>query len=346
MDESCTGDGKKIDIGERPYFIITIDTEADNLWEHKLGKVTTENVHFLLRFQKLCELYHLRPTYLTTYEMVKHPDFVEFGHDIIKRNAGEIGMHLHAWNSPPIISLTNNDDFYQPYLIEYPAKIIREKIKVMTDLLEDTFQVKMLSHRAGRWSFNAEYASCLIDQGYLVDCSVTPYVSWRALPGDPSREGGTDYRAFPNYPYFVSLSDIRSRGNSPLLEVPMTIIPKRWGGLWRFAPSWTMNTYYLRQAIKHFAPVHWLRPNGRNLDSLLWILQQAQEERRDYVEFMLHSSELMPGSSPAFPTQVTIETLYQHLNVLFEAAGEHFIGATLSEYANEYRKQAERIGWT
>ncbi len=30
---------------------------------------------------------------------------------------------------------------------------MREKVDYMTRLLEDTFQTKMVSHRAGRWAF-------------------------------------------------------------------------------------------------------------------------------------------------------------------------------------------------
>ena len=37
------------------YFIITIDTEGDDQWNWKYGsKITTENVKYLPRFQKLC----------------------------------------------------------------------------------------------------------------------------------------------------------------------------------------------------------------------------------------------------------------------------------------------------
>jgi len=40
-------------------FIITIDTEGDNLWEWKEGMpLGTENVNCLPRFQKLCNKYN------------------------------------------------------------------------------------------------------------------------------------------------------------------------------------------------------------------------------------------------------------------------------------------------
>ena len=117
--------------------------------------------------------------------MANSSSFKEFGRDILKRSVAEIGMHLHAWNSPPLSPLTKDDLLFHPYLVEYPKKVMLEKIKVMTGLLEDIFGVKMVSHRAGRWGFNDTYAQMLVDEGYLVDCSVTPMVSWVRSLGNP-----------------------------------------------------------------------------------------------------------------------------------------------------------------
>jgi hypothetical protein len=47
---------------------------------------------------------------------------------------------------------------------------------------------------------------------------------------------------------------------------------------------------------------------------------------------MLHSSELMPGGSPAFRTDASIRTLYEHLERLFEHASRFFDGATLAQF--------------
>lgn len=162
----------------KPAFLITIDTEGDNLWQNH-DRITTENTRFLPRFQALCEKYAFKPVYLTNYEMVMDPAYVEFARDVIARGVGEVGMHLHAWNSPPLTPLTDDDWRHKPYLIEYPTDQIRAKVDHMTKLLEDAFQTKMLSHRAGRWAFNEYYASLLLEYGYQVDCSVTPRVNWQ-----------------------------------------------------------------------------------------------------------------------------------------------------------------------
>src|ERR1039458_6768089 len=119
----------------------------------------------------------------TDYEMVMCPAYRQFARAAIRRGAAEVGMHLHAWNSPPAVPLTANDYQYGPYLIEYPESVMREKVHVLTGLLEEHFQMTPVSHRAGRWAFNEIYARILVEHGYRVDCSVAPRVSYRKNPG-------------------------------------------------------------------------------------------------------------------------------------------------------------------
>jgi len=218
-----------------------------------------------------------------------------------------------------------------PYLDEYPDEVMREKVRVMTGTLEETFGVKMTSHRAGRWAFDSRYARLLVEFGYTVDCSVTPHVSWRGVPGDPAGRGGTDYTRFPELPYRLDLEDVSREGDSTLLEVPMTIYlnPNR---LRDSLPS-----PLRRVARRALGPREaWLRPDGRNLARMLGVLRRARAERRPCAEFMLHSSELMPGGSPYFPDARSVETLYEHLEELFAAASATFKGATLTEFRDEF----------
>ena len=63
---------------KKPAFIITIDTEGDNLWQnHRVIK--TENARYLARFQTLCERFGFKPVWLTNYEMAIEPVFCRAG---------------------------------------------------------------------------------------------------------------------------------------------------------------------------------------------------------------------------------------------------------------------------
>jgi hypothetical protein len=319
----------------RPALLITVDTEGDNLWARP-NEISTENARFLPRFQSLCEKYALKPTWLVNYEMAECPGFVEFARDLAQRGKGEIGMHLHAWNSPPLAPLTADDMFHQPYLIEYGEAVIRDKIRFMTDLLEDRFQRKMLSHRAGRWGFNAIYARLLVEHGYLADCSVTPHQSWVEYLGNPNGTGGPDFRTFPEQPYFVDLNQIDRLGDSPLLEVPVSVIETRFS---RFDALITAAPKLLRRISRRIMPPILQmvpRDNKRNGRHMRTILRRAVDQCRPCVVLATHSSELMPGGSPFFTTAKSIERLYNNLEILFSSAAELFRGLTLSEFRQEF----------
>jgi hypothetical protein len=326
-----TASGKR-----KPAFLVTIDTECDNAWARS-HTVATQNSAYLPRFQALCERYGVRPTYLTNWEMATCPVFQEFGRDLLARGAGEIGMHLHAWNSPPVIPLTEDDYLHHPYLIEYPEDQLREKVKVMTCTLEDVFGVKMVSHRAGRFSFDAVYARALVEHGYRVDCSVTPNVSWKGYKGDPNGAGGTDFSAFPESAYFLDLDDISRPGTSPLLEVPVTVTAPYVSRAGRIARAiLETNRLGAKVARRLFPRCAWLYPRGYNRRVWPGLLRTVIEEGRDHAEFMIHSSELMPGGSPNLPTARSIETLYEAMEALFASARKDFVGYTLREYFERY----------
>ena len=314
------------------YFIITIDTEGDNIWSCP-EKVTTTNAQWLPRFQQLCEEYAFKPTYLVNHEMAKEPEFRKLGRSVLNRGAGEIGLHIHAWDSPPIVEVGYDTKRHHTYLYELPDQVMHDKIGYLTRLLNDVFDVKPMSHRAGRWGFDERVARALAEMGYLVDCSVTPGVSWRGYKGDPDGRGGPDFYDFPVGPYLLDLSDIRRSGLSNLLEVPVTIKSNYQSTMRRFHHRIedSFPGAVLRRALG--PPCSWLRPNGKNIEAMYTVVDWAIERQLPVLEFMLHSSELMPGGSPTFKTAEQIELLYHDLRSLFaHIASKGIRGLTLSEY--------------
>jgi len=238
-------------------------------------------------------------------------------------------MHLHAWSSPPRKPLTYDDHATHPYLIEFPPEVMAEKVGFMTELLQQQFGVKMVSHRAGRWAFDSTYAKLLVEHGYLVDCSVTPHVSWRKTMGNPVGQGGSDYTNFPSKPYFLDLDHIDRAGTSTLLEVPPTIVKSR---LSTIAP-WAYRVRGVRRfAWRHEPPAAWIFPNGENLRHMLKCVRTGLAEKREHLEFVIHSSELMPAGSPRFTTEESIENLYRDLGILFKEIARNFRGMTLKEF--------------
>ena len=287
------------------YFMITVDTEGDNLWEWKEGMpLLTKNTDFLPRFQDLCNTYHFIPTWFCNWEMVNDSKFVSFARENLENGQCEIGMHLHAWNTPPFYELPRGENAGLSYLIEYPADIMRQKVITMTDLIEEKLGIRPVTHRAGRWRMNDDYFRILHELGYAADCSVTPYVNWNTSVGQTPRFAGPDY----------SMEKPVISVRQGILEIPVT-------------------TLWSEKGSRAF----WLRPNRKNLDEMLYLIERYVHSDCDYLMFMIHSSELMPGGSPTFKTEGGIEILYQHLEIIFEEIAKNYTGIGVREYAHRIK---------
>lgn len=312
-------------VDKKKYFIITIDTEGDDLWTYKctrygLKEITVTNAAGLERFQLLCEKYRFIPTWLVNYEMSQAEAFQELGKNAVLQKKAEIGMHIHAWNNPPIEHLPFNPKGNHPYLGEYPRKLQWEKMRYLKEMLENTFQCPITSFRGGRWYLDEFVLKCLRKLNFLADCSVTPGISWGENIGNHMY--GTNYSEdrFKGI-YQLSGKNIHKSGKSGIYEVPPTILTKT-----QILP--------FQIEIKR----EWLRPNGQNLKEMLWIADKISKDKNiDYLEFMIHSSELYPGTNPTFRTKKSIEMLYKDMDILFQEIGKNFEGIGLSKYVEMKR---------
>lgn len=299
-------------------FIITVDTEGDNLWKWSQGdEIQTENALFIPRFQELCEKYGFVPTYLTNYEMVMDERWVEYGSKKAKEGKCEIGMHIHAWNSPPYYDLENRYGG-NPYITEYPDDVMEAKIHELMKLLRECFKTEIVSARSGRWATNEKYFDLLKREGIIVDCSVTPQIDLSKIPGC-SDNCGNDYTFDPIQPFFLK---------NGLLEVPMTT---------RFVRHASRGSIKHRLKTLMVGENMWLRAHTKSLEDLIKLSKRVQKEKVDYLEFMIHSSELMPNGSPYFRNEDEIELLFKVMEQYFiwlKKAG--YFGIALADYAKEY----------
>jgi peptidoglycan/xylan/chitin deacetylase (PgdA/CDA1 family) len=325
------------DVGRfmKKYFIITVDVEGDNLWKPVITstgmrEITVRNAEYIERFQLLCERYHFVPTYLVDYEMAEAQTFVEMAKQWLQEGKCEIGMHMHAWNTPPIFDLEYKRGSHNPYAGEYPHEIMWKKLKFMTNLIQKQFGVHPVSHRGGRWYIDPWYVYALQKLGYKADCSVTPGISWKQHIG--YRCFGNDYTKYPRRAYYMEGKKLYKAKGKGILEIPPTIM------------GYSLNDK-IRAMLKNplaykevMSQKMWLRPNGKNLGDMLNIVAYAKKSKCDYLEFMIHSSELMPGGSPTFVNAHSIEKMYEHIENLFGNIEKTYKGITLGEYAEERRK--------
>lgn len=295
------------------YFIITVDTEGDNLWSyHKGEEVKTKNSFYIPRFQELCEKFGFKPVYLTNYEMVNDSDYVKYMKPKALLGKCEVGIHIHGWNNPPIYDLKGNCGG-NAFLVEYPDEIMDEKFKLTYDLITKKFGRPPVSHRAGRWVMDDRYFKLLEKYKIKVDCSYTPNVSWMNTKGD-KRTFGCDYSQVPCNAHCVG----------EVLEVPMSISKTRI----------MLRCESMKSMIKHLIKGKsiWLRPASSSLREMKWLVN-SDPNKDNYVEFMIHSSELMPNGSPYFKKTEDIDQLFKTMERLFSyALKKGYVGCTLEEY--------------
>ena len=298
-------------------FLISVDTEGDNLWQWKLGDpITTENTKYILRFQDLCEKYGFVPTYLTNYEMAMDECFVTSFREKYKQGKCEIGMHLHAWNTPPEYQLEN---IYgeNPFITEYPKEVILEKHRFLKKLLEERFQMPIVSYRSGRWATNEALFEVLEEIGIIVDCSVTPGITHAKIRGQ-TVSGGNDYLKSPQNPYLI---------NEKLVELPMTTCRKR-----------SLSGSTIKNKIHHLltGDQFWLRPIGTGYENLMKTRKYVERNNNAYLMFMIHSSELMPGGSPYFRDECAVENLFFTMENFFDEVSKEYEGISVGKYGLSY----------
>lgn len=300
-------------------FIITVDTEGDNQWNIYNGQdITTENANFIPRFQEMCEGFGFKPVYLVNYEMANNDFLMDYLKKKQKEGVCEIGTHLHSWNSPPEHELERKFEG-NPYITEYPEQIVYEKIDFMTKLIESKVGIRPVVHRAGRWASSDCMFDILSELGYIADCSVVSGCNMLNYPGK-TVSYGFDYRTYPNEAYLVK---------DNLIEIPMTVKHIQH----------TLAGKSIKNRAKNLivGKDRWLRPAISTVKEMKLNIDERVENGSDYAEFMIHSTELMPGGSPYFKNSRDVEREYKDMRTIFTYAVQcGFEGIAMRDYAKKF----------
>jgi hypothetical protein len=323
-------------------FALTVDTEADDQWDHGTA-LKTENVRFWEPFQAVCDKHGIKPTYLVTSEIISDVSAQALLGGWLAAGKAEVGAHLHPWTTAPFLDKPGfrfNDPAHG-FLCEFPEEMIRSKLETLTREIEAGLGFRPTSFRAGRFGLDERCAKMLAELGYTVDSSVTPLTKWSRYLGLPAGSGGPDFTSHDANPFLI-----QGTGNGGLLEVPVTIIPtysmlRRSQTLLRLYCSLPVRAAR-RLVLKRWLcsqPV-WLRPRPEYDQSDLQKAYERQRESSAVAVMMFHSSELMPGGSPYRPTPSSVHKLLALLDDFFEFVVSHeAVPATLSDAALELRSR-------
>lgn len=298
--------------------IVSIDTEADNQWEHG-HSLSIENINHWGPFQLLCEQNGMLPTYLVTSEIATNPKAASFLRFLVEAGKAEVGAHLHPWTTAPFYDqagLRFNDPLHA-FPNQLPLDLFREKLGTLTTQIKESIGAAPTSFRAGRFGFDDSLIEVLLEHGYFVDSSITPFVSHSKDLG-LNGQGGPDFKKMSVEPVITT-----GKRKEKFVEIPVTILLTK--KLLRILPMLVYPYNKLAGSLNRFLKVRiasqplWLRPWPRmNASQLNDIWKEAKRMGLPYVVLMFHSSELMPGSSSYRPTKESVLDLLETLEGFFK----------------------------
>lgn len=275
--------------------VVSIDTEEDD-WAHYVERgASTRNIAHLRELQEHFEAVGARPTYLVNYPPLVDAASVDVLGDIADKEWVEIGAHCHPWNTPPFSGRGEN----KTMMCNLTAEENEAKLRILGDRLQGELGVVPKVFRAGRWGFGPTVAAPLVDLGYEVDCSVSPFVDW-------SRYGGPDYTSAPHRPYrFDPYDPIRSDPKGRLAELPATVGFLR--GRQRDAAR--MRAWMERSLLAKIRLVgvldraglltrRWLSPENSDGDVLVQLAEAWVAGGERFLQLTFHSCALLPGATP------------------------------------------------
>ena len=268
---------------------VSVDVEEDGLGRGRYPRIPpgVSNVAALERLAFVTRDWGIPLTLLATHPVVMD-DACANRLSRWRRDLGaEIGAHLHPWNTPPF-----SDDGPDPG--GDPTPLDAEKIATLRSAIEQRIGVVPSSFRMGRFAIRERLFDDLQRAGFSRDASVVPFhASSGALPA---------YASSPA-PFLLRPP---SGASGALWEIPLTTLP-----VWPPAGRWMAKATLGRQrpgpaalqAAFQRVGVVGVHPAWFSLPAMCAAARLHAARGGRLLHVFLHSSDLLPGCTPAVPTE-------------------------------------------
>ena len=102
--------------------VVTIDVEEEGLFSsrYESGNAPVSNVAELKRLDPIFREWNIRPTLMIAYQVVRTAEHRDLLLALRETWNGEIGAHLHPWNTPPLETL--------PYPEPVPSELMSREL--------------------------------------------------------------------------------------------------------------------------------------------------------------------------------------------------------------------------
>ncbi len=321
------------------FIVITVDVESD-WFDNKTNNITSiQGLHFL---QEICDKYNTIPTYLVTYEMATREEAIKIIKEYLDKGKCEIGHHMHIWSTPPFEDgnvYGVDEKWVGGIQSEISDSVFREKMESLHLAIEKNYGVTPTCHRAGRWGIDKRTLLWLEENNYIVDSSVTSYVSWIRTKGIQEYIK-TDTRFVPNFPYYPDCRDITQKATNEdnrinVLEVPVTGFKGDFLSNFNIRGMNQLRSILYKIGYKGVGRISF-RPSS-NLPASVFqkLVYNLFQSNLSIFNFMFHSTELTLGTSPYSMSEDLLRQLKERIIFVLKVARDFgFKGITLSEVPN------------
>jgi len=284
-----------IDNNPAPILSIVVDTEEEFNWSkpHDRYATAVSSIRFQERAQRIFEPYGLKPTYLIDYPVASQSDGIAPLRELWNSNVCDIGCHLHPWVNPPHSETINSKNSYPGNL---PEPVEREKLRVLTEKVSESFELQPTIYKAGRYGVGPNTAQILEDLSYKIDTSMVPKSEFLA-------DGGPDFRGLPQQPYWFG-------SHRNLLEIPLTVGFAGWlasGGqeLYDLGDHGWAQKIKLRGIFARTRAQERIRltPEGVDLQALCRLTRSMLRHGQKVFVLTYHSPSLGVGHTPYVRTE-------------------------------------------
>lgn len=251
--------------------LLTIDTEGDNFWDNSSRSVSVNNLTNLPLLEKYIKISELKIIFFCSAECFKSKHFMRFMEKNLRYPNVSVGLHPHPCGFSDIFDKKAS---YNSLTRSQTQEVIFHNYRT----IEKHLGIKPTSHRAPRWTLNADAIQAISTLEIESDHSITPGINWSTT--DPLL---TNYRVEERL-----IKDTLRRHNvcfrtyKPVVAWPVKALIK-----------WVMGRRHVSQ----------YRPTELSSRARITFVQKTQTP----TEVMIHSSELSIGTNPYNRTESQLE---------------------------------------
>lgn len=297
--------------------VLSVDTEEDNWVPARKGVSVSNVVDAIPDFADRLAGLGIRPSYFTSYQVAKDRAAAAALREALARAGGEIGAHVHPWNTPPYCGVEDEITM----LCSYPATAQRDKIESVLEEIRHSFGAVPTAFRAGRFGIGRVALRALTETGIRVDSSVTPLLNWRHAEG-PS------FLDAENRVYRVGDDQnvCHPSVSSDLLELPITVgytrlSPPSWNALARQMDSKAARRLRLPAVARRLVGLEKviLSPEAESSADMIRLGRHLIRHGVPFLHMFLHSSSLVPGLTPFTRTAGEVERVHDRIAAFVNA---------------------------